>query len=122
MRENPFVQNQRFAIASRIRFAVLPAINELVAFVVLHGFCHGDGCQLSRPISVNVQPQACKHILELLALFGIVLDWPDSPLVLTQYSVCLSLEPTKLPSFHAIFSDYSLKTTLSVTCQHSMSP
>ena len=35
MRDNPFVQNQRFAIASRIGFAVSTAINELVAFVIV---------------------------------------------------------------------------------------
>jgi hypothetical protein len=32
------------------------------------------------------------------------------------------LEPSKLPSFHAIFADDSLKTTFSVTRQHSISP
>src|SRR6185312_1341462 len=109
MRDNPFLQNQRFAIASRISFAIFPTIDQLVALVMIHCLFHGDGRQFRRSISINIQPQTSKYILQLLTFFRILLDGPDGLLVLTRDAIRPFLEPSKLPSFHAIFSDYSLK-------------
>jgi hypothetical protein len=81
MRDNPFLQNQRFAIASRISFASFPTIDQLVALVMIHGLSHGDGRQFSWSISVNIQPQTSKYILQLLTFFRILLDGPDGLLV-----------------------------------------
>src|SRR5690242_16449152 len=103
MRDNPFLQNQCFSIASRISFAIFPTIDELVTLVMFHGLSHGDGRQLVRSISVYIQPQTGKDILQLLTSFRILLDGPDGLLVLTRGAIRPFLEPSKLPSFHAIF-------------------
>ena len=42
MGENPPVQNLRLPATRRICLAVPATISELVEFVILHGFCHGD--------------------------------------------------------------------------------
>src|SRR5215831_9760123 len=76
MRDNPFLQNQRFAIASRISFAIFPTIDQLVALVMIHGLFHGDGRQFSRSISVIFSRRRASTSCSFLLFSGYSLTDP----------------------------------------------